>query len=58
MDVPLEVGAGATAECMVVRVVVNDRTEGAGDENVLSTPRPLLIPPTVVAGSPDDAVCD
>lgn len=56
---PLGAGAGATAECIVVRVVVNDRTEGAGEENVLSTPRPLLIfPPTVVAPSPDEAVCE
>lgn len=38
-----------------------DRTEGAGDEKVLSLPRPpVLIPhPTVVfVPSPDDAACD
>jgi len=56
---PLVVGAGATAECMVVRVVVKDRMDGAGEEKVLSTPRPLLMPPpSVLAPSPDDAVCD
>jgi hypothetical protein len=27
--------AGGAAECIVVRVVVRDRTDGAGDENVL-----------------------
>ena len=39
------------ADCIVVSVVVNDRTEGAGDENVLpSPPRPLELwpPPAVV----------
>jgi hypothetical protein len=45
----------------VVRVVVKDRTEGAGDEKVLSFPRPpeLTPHPTVaVVPSPDDAACD
>lgn len=36
------------AEWMVVNVVVNDLTEGAGDENVLSGPRPLPCPPFIV----------
>jgi len=50
------VGAGATAECMVVRVVVRERTDGAGDENVLSAPLPELTPPTVaLVAPPDDA---
>ena len=32
------------ADCIVVSVVVIDRTEGAGDENVLpSPPRPLEL---------------
>lgn len=42
--------AGA-ADCIVVRVVVNDRTEGAGEEKVLpSPPAPceLTAPPAVV----------
>ena len=29
---------GAAVDCIVVRVVVKDRTDGAGDENVLSAP--------------------
>jgi hypothetical protein len=51
---------GAAPEWMVVRVVVRDRTEGAGDENVLSGPRPELTPhPTVaVVPSPDEAPCE
>lgn len=40
--------AGGAAECMVVRVVVKERTDGAGDEKVLS-PWPVLIPPPIVA---------
>lgn len=36
--------APGAAECIVVRVVVNDRTDGAGEEKVLSTPRPTLTP--------------
>lgn len=46
---------------MVVRVVVRDLTDGAGDENVLSAPLPVvLIPPPVVAivPSPEEAQCD
>jgi hypothetical protein len=41
----------------VVRVVVRDRKEGAGDENVLSAPRVVLCPqPTVFdVPAPDDA---
>ena len=46
-------------DCIVVRVVVRDRTDGAGDENVLSSPflepKPfavLLVPAT------DDAMLD
>lgn len=51
--------AGGAAECMVVRVVVKDRTDGAGDENVLS-PWPVLTPPPIVADVPaaDDAPCE
>lgn len=52
---------GGAAECIVVRVVVNDRTEGAGEEKVLSFPRPpVLTPHPTVAfvPPPDDAVCD
>jgi len=51
--VPLVVPLGA-AEWIVVRVVVSDRTEGAGDENVLSAPCAELTP-TVVFPSPEDA---
>jgi hypothetical protein len=56
----LEVGAvGPAAECIVVSVVVNDRTDGAGDENVLSAPRVELIPPIVAfVASPDDGACE
>lgn len=43
---PLIAAAGAS-DCIVVRVVVRDRTDGAGDENVLSPPRrepaPLIV---------------
>jgi hypothetical protein len=53
------VGAGGAAECMVVRVVVKDRTDGAGDEKVLS-PWPVLTPPPIVADVPaaDDVPCE
>lgn len=52
--------AGGAAECIVVRVVVKDRTDGAGDENVLSGPRPELSPPPIVADVPaaDEAACE
>lgn len=47
---------GAVAECIVVRVVVRDRTDGAGEENVLSFPRPeLTLHPAVVAPSAEEA---
>jgi hypothetical protein len=44
----------------VVRVVVSDRTEGAGEENVLSLPRPELTPHPTVAfvASPDEGACE
>ena len=50
---------GGAAECIVVRVVVKDRTDGAGEENVLS-PWPVLTPPPIVADvpAPDDAPCE
>lgn len=35
-------------DCMVVSVVVSDRTEGAGEENVLSPPRRESTPPLAV----------
>lgn len=35
------------ADCIVVSVVVSDRTDGAGEENVLSAPLPLTPHPTV-----------
>lgn len=40
--------------------MVNDRTEGAGDENVLSAPLPELTPHPTVAfvASPDDGACE
>jgi hypothetical protein len=52
--------APAALECMVVRVVVRDRSDGAGDEKVLSAPLPVLGPPLTVADvlAPDDATCD
>jgi hypothetical protein len=56
-----DVGAvGAAADCIVVSVVVNDRIDGAGDEKVLSFPRPVLIPHPAVPAvpPPDDAACD
>ena len=39
---------------------MRDRTDGAGDEKVLSFPRPELTPhPTVaLVPAPDDAACD
>lgn len=40
--------AGGAAECIVVSVVVRDRTDGAGDEKVLS-PWPEPTPPPTVA---------
>lgn len=44
---------------MVVRVVVSDRTDGAGDENVLSAPRPEMPHPTVAfVPSPEDGACE
>lgn len=44
---------------MVVSVVVSDRTDGAGDENVLSAPLPMVPAPTVPAvPAPEDAACD
>jgi hypothetical protein len=50
--------AGA-ADCMVVRVVVIDRTDGAGEENVLSAPRPEAPYPIVAfVPSPEDGACD
>jgi hypothetical protein len=50
----------AAVECIVVRVVVNDRRDGAGDENVLSAPLPVLgTPPTVAdVPAPDEAPWD
>lgn len=53
----LDVGAGAAAaECIVVRVVVRDRTDGAGDEKVLSAPRPVLPPTVAFVAPPEDVV--
>lgn len=45
---------------MVVSVVVKDRTEGAGEENVLSAPLVELMPPPIVVlvHPPDEAPCD
>lgn len=54
-DCPCAPGA---AEWIVVRVVVRDRTDGAGDENVLSTPLPLLAPSVFVVCCPEEGACD
>jgi hypothetical protein len=45
---------------MVVRVVVRERTDGAGDEKVLSPPRRDSMPPFAVLLVParEDAPCD
>jgi hypothetical protein len=45
---------------MVVRVVVSDRRDGAGEENVLPAPLPVLGPPPTVADvpPPDEAPCE
>jgi hypothetical protein len=45
---------------MVVKVVVRERTEGAGEEKVLSSPRRDSIPPWAVRLVParDEAPCD
>lgn len=42
--------ADGAADCTVVKVVVNDRTDGAGDEKVLPSPPPYTppLPVTVV----------
>ena len=41
------------ADCTVVKVVVKDRTEGAGEEKVLPSPPPCeLKPPPAVAMVP------
>lgn len=47
-------------DCMVVRVVVRDRTEGAGEEKVLSPPFRESRPPFAVRLVPvtDDAMCE
>jgi hypothetical protein len=42
----------AEAECIVVRVVVSDRRDGAGEEKVLSAPLPVLGPPPTVPAVP------
>ena len=43
--------ADGAADCMVVRVVVKERTDGAGEENVLPSPPPIPVelraPPAV-----------
>ena len=42
--VVLPLGGGATVVCIVVRVVVRERTDGAGEEKQLSPPRrPLAV---------------
>ena len=48
------------ADWIVVRVVVRDRTEGAGEENVLSPPLLDSWPPPMVRAVPvrEDAPCD
>jgi hypothetical protein len=53
-------GAGGTADWMVVNVVVRLRTLGAGDENVESPPRPDIPQPAVpFVVSPDEgASCE
>jgi hypothetical protein len=45
------------SDCIVVRVVVRERTEGAGEENVLSPPLRESKPPPAVRLVPatDDA---
>lgn len=55
----LKVPLGAI-DCMVVRVVVSERTEGAGDEKVLSPPLRESIPQPAVRLVPasDDAPCE
>ena len=54
---PMPLGA---SDCIVVRVVVSERTDGAGDEKVLSPPRRDSKPPFAVRLVParDDAPCD
>ena len=50
----------ACTDCMVVRVVARDRTDGAGDEKVLSPPLRDSRPPLAVRLVPaiDDAPCE
>jgi hypothetical protein len=43
---------------MVVRVVVRERREGAGEEKVLEAPRVVLGPMVVVVPSPEEAAWD
>lgn len=53
--------AGPDTECIVVRVVVRERTEGAGDENVLSAPCPVVLSPhpfVAFVACPDEGACE
>lgn len=52
--------APTARDCIVVSVVVSERTEGAGEEKVLSPPRRDSRPPFAVRLVPasDDAPCD
>lgn len=54
-----ELGFGAM-DWIVVRVVVSERTDGAGDEKVLSPPRRDSMPPFAVLLVParEEAPCD
>ncbi len=54
------VGTFGATDCIVMRVVVSDRTECAGEEKVLSAPLPELTPhPAVVfVPCPDDGACE
>lgn len=47
-----DVAVPGTADCIVVNVVASERTEGAGEEKVLSTPRPA--PAVPVVASPEE----
>lgn len=57
LEFPFAAGA---MDWMVVKVVASERTDGAGDENVLSPPRRDSMPPLTVLLVPatEDAPCD
>ena len=50
--------AGAAIDCTVVRVVAMERTDGAGDENVLSLPPSVLVVAVAPVPAPEGAASE